>query len=279
MHTVCTAGQAFAKHYNPLLSGETSHGSQHSSNKPANAIAFRRFGEQIQADSQALPPKCMPGQSIQTALQDSSQYAAPMTQAMHTDNTTSKVKTEPPTEQQEDEAMHALPKIVAGPVFTAEAKAEGIHKQSSLGKQLGDALRLRNWQGLEAPAAVKEPDQEPSLANQANPSQIPHLAQTTDAMVLSPRTESALLIAASELGFDAEQDSPGLQSESWRLTAASQPPNDPASASRSEQQRLTSASTHPPAALPANHCQSHQARSILGALWKSRRVLQVQQSN
>ncbi|DBA96520.1 TPA: hypothetical protein ACH3X1_015398 [Trebouxia sp. C0004] len=62
----------------------------------------------------------------------------------------------------------------------------------------------------------------------------------TDAMVLSPRTESALLIAASELGFDADQDSPDLQSESWQLNAAAQPLNDPASASRLEQEVLSS---------------------------------------
>ena len=241
----CTAGQAFAKHYNPLLSGETSHGSQHSSDKASNAIAFRRFGEQMQADSQASPSSRMPGQSIQTALQASSQYAAPTTQAMHTNNITSKVKTEPSEEQQEDQAMHPLPKTVAGPVLTAEAEVEGTHKQSSLGKQLGDALRLRNWKPLEAPAAVREPDQEPWLANQTNPSQIPQPAQMTDAKVLSPRTESALLIAASELGFDAQQDSCDLQSESRRLTAAAQPPNDPASASRSVQKCLTSASAHP----------------------------------
>ncbi|DBA96519.1 TPA: hypothetical protein ACH3X1_015397 [Trebouxia sp. C0004] len=61
-------GQAFDKHYNPLLSGEISHGSQHSSDKPSNAITFRCFGEQMQADSQALPPSCMPGQSKQTAF-------------------------------------------------------------------------------------------------------------------------------------------------------------------------------------------------------------------
>ena len=198
----------------------------------------------MQADSQALPSSSMPGQSSQTALQASSQYAAPASQAMHTDNITSNMKTEPLEEQQEDEAMHVLPKVVAGSVPTAEAEAEGVHKQSSLGKQLGDALRLRNWKTLEAPAAVKEPEQGPSLANQAKPSQVPQAAQMTDAMVLSPRTESALLIAASELGFDAEQDSPDLQSESWRLTAAAQPPNDPTSASRSVQQRLTIASTY-----------------------------------
>ncbi|KAL0054111.1 hypothetical protein WJX82_004019 [Trebouxia sp. C0006] len=233
-------GQAFAKHYNPLLSGETSHGSQHSSDKPSNAIAFRRFGEQMQADSQALPSSSMPGQSSQTALQASSQYAAPASQAMHTDNITSKARTEPLEEQRENQSVRVLPKAVAGAVPTAEAEAEGTHKQSSLGKQLGDALRLRNWKTLEAPAAVKEPDQEPSLTNQANPSQIPQPAQMTDAMVLSTRTESALLIAASELGFDAEQDNPDLQSESWRLTAAAQPFSDPASASRLEQEMQSS---------------------------------------
>ncbi len=197
----------------------------------------------MQADSQASQSSCMPGQSIQTALQASSQYAAPTTQAMHTDNITSNVKTKPPEEQQENQSVRVLPKVVAGPIPTAEDEAEGTCKQSSLGKQLGDALRLRNWRGLEASAATKEHDQLPSIADQANPSQIPHLAQTTDAMVLSPRTESAMLIGASELGFDAEQDSLDVQSESWRLTAAAQPPKDPAS--RSVQQCLTSASTHP----------------------------------
>ncbi|KAL0034356.1 hypothetical protein WJX77_010926 [Trebouxia sp. C0004] len=233
-------GQAFDKHYNPLLSGEISHGSQHSSDKPSNAITFRCFGEQMQADSQALPPSCMPGQSKQTALQASSQYAAPASQAMHTDSMTCKVKTEPPEEQQEDQAAHVLPTVVAEPIPTAEAEAEGTHKQSSLGKQLGDALKLRNWKGLQAAAVCKEPDQLPSLANRATLSQIPQPAEMTDAMVLSPRTESALLIAASELGFDADQDSPDLQSESWQLNAAAQPLNDPASASRLEQEVLSS---------------------------------------
>jgi len=199
----------------------------------------------MQADSQALPSSSMPGQSSQTALQASSQYAAPASQAMHTDNITSKARTEPLEEQRENQSVRVLPKAVAGAVPTAEAEAEGTHKQSSLGKQLGDALRLRNWKTLEAPAAVKEPDQEPSLTNQANPSQIPQPAQMTDAMVLSPRTESALLIAASELGFDAEQDNPDLQSESWRLTAAAQPFSDPASASRSVLQCRTYTPTHP----------------------------------
>ncbi len=189
---------------------------------------------------------------------------------MHTDNTTSKVKTEPLEEQQEDEATHVLPKVVAGPIPTAEAEAEGTHKQSSLGKQLSDALRLRNWKGLEAPAASKEPDQVPSLANQANPSHIPHPAQMTDAMVLSPRTESALLIAASELGFDAEQDSPDVQSESWRLTAAAQPPKDPASASRSVQQCLTSASTHP-------CCSACQSLPITTSTFKIRCYLEEEE--
>jgi len=246
-----------------LRSGETSHGSQHSSDKQSNAIVFRRFGEQMHTDSQALPPSCMPRQSIQTALQAISQYTAPASQAMHTDNITSKVKTEPPEEQQEDQAVRVLPKVVAGPLPTAAAEAEGTHRQSSLGKQLGDALKLRNWKGLQAPAVFKEPDQLPSLVNQAIPSQVPQPAQMADAMALSPRTESALLIAASELGFDAEQDSPDLQSESWRHTAAAQPPNNPASASRSVQQRLTSTSTH----LCCSACQSQQAPSTSGALW------------
>lgn len=204
----------------------------------------------MQADSQTLPSSSMPGQSIQTALQASSQYAAPTSQEMHTDNIISKVKIEPLEEQQEDQAVRVLPKVVARPVPTAEAKAGGTHKQSSLGKQLGDALRLRKCKGLEA--ASKEPDPVPSSANQATPSQVPQAAQTTDAMVLSPRTESALLIAASELGFDAEQASPDLQSGSRRLTAAAQPPCDPASASRSVRQCLTSASTY----LCSNACQS-----------------------
>lgn len=173
------------------------------------------------------------------------------------------MKTEPPEEQQEDQAVRVLPKVVAGPLPTAAAEAEGTHRQSSLGKQLGDALKLRNWKGLQAPAVFKEPDQLPSLVNQAIPSQVPQPAQMADAMALSPRTESALLIAASELGFDAEQDSPDLQSESWRHTAAAQPPNNPASASRSVQQRLTSTSTH----LCCSACQSQQAPSTSGALW------------
>ncbi|DBA65736.1 TPA: hypothetical protein ACH3X2_002777 [Trebouxia sp. C0005] len=238
-------GQAFAKHYNPLLSGETSHGSQHSSEKPSNAIAFRRFGEQIQADSQALPPSCMPGQSSQTALQASSQYAAPKSQLMYTDNITSKMKTEASEEQQEDQAMHALPKVVAGQILADEAEAEGIHKQSSLDKQLGDALRLRNWKGLQTPAAFKEPDLVPPLAHQANLSHVPQPAQMTDAMVLSPRMESALLIAASELGFDAQQDNRDLQSESWQLAAAAQPPHDPASRLKQETPSSIAASDGP----------------------------------
>ncbi|KAL0032312.1 hypothetical protein WJX79_004505 [Trebouxia sp. C0005] len=118
-------GQAFAKHYNPLLSGETN-------------------------------------------------------------NITSKMKTEASEEQQEDQAMHALPKVVAGQILADEAEAEGIHKQSSLDKQLGDALRLRNWKGLQTPAAFKEPDLVPPLAHQANLSHVPQPAQMTDAMPNHP---------------------------------------------------------------------------------------------
>ena len=72
-------------------------------------------------------------------------------------------------------------------------------KQSSLGRQLGDALKLCNWK-----------------ASRQTGSRLPvNNASLKPAVSLSPRTESAMMVAASELGFDARQ--------AEHLEAAAQP--------------------------------------------------------
>lgn len=65
--------------------------------------------------------------------------------------------------------------------------ADPCSKQPSLGRQLGDALKLRNW----------KPNRP------AGPSQLTNAVSSKSAMSLSPRTESAMMVAASQLGFDA----------------------------------------------------------------------------
>lgn len=62
-------------------------------------------------------------------------------------------------------------------------------KPSSLGRQLGDALKLRNWKPNRRPTSTP-----PADGISFGPTQ-----------ALSPRTESAMMVAASELGFDANQ--------------------------------------------------------------------------
>lgn len=65
--------------------------------------------------------------------------------------------------------------------------ADPSRKQPSLGRQLGDALKLRNW----------KPNRPP------DPSQLTDAVRSKPAMSLSPCTESAIMLAASQLGFDA----------------------------------------------------------------------------
>lgn len=62
-------------------------------------------------------------------------------------------------------------------------------KQSSLGRQLGDAFKLRNWK----------------LNRHAGPSLPVNGVSSKPGLPLSPRTESAMMVAASKLGFDAGQ--------------------------------------------------------------------------
>lgn len=206
------AGQAFAKHYNPLLSGETSYGSQHSSDKQSSAVMFRRFGEQMQTQSPASGPSCMTGESIQTPSHAvSSRYSAPASQAMHTGDITSKLD-EGSQQQQHDKPNMNVKHQTTEPVPAARQDAEQTHKQSSLGKQLSDALGLRRWTGRQShPSATALPDLTSSPANQANPSQPAQPAQTHAAVILSPRAESALMVAASEVGFGAGLDNAPMQ--------------------------------------------------------------------
>lgn len=212
---VSLAGQAFAKHYNPLLSGETSHGSQYSSDK--NAVAMRRFGEAAQLNSHSSSP----AQDSSTAgvhCTATSRYTAPPNQAMHAahDPTTSPAaaaqmetyqNVDRPTDAGQDQADWGPgnPHVVRGQGVAAQGRdgqggaggcekgLQGVlgqsSKQSSLGRQLGDALKLRKWK------PNRQPDLTP-LADSTSPRPGPSL---------SPRTESAMMLAASELGFDAKQ--------------------------------------------------------------------------
>ena len=213
-----SAGQAFAKHYNPLLSGETSHGSQYSSDKSPNAVPLKRLGEAQapQPDIQSLPcPEQSSEHDSQTAT---SQYIAPPDQAMYAlrgattpTATAQPQKThKPPGDKQQgladvcsgtpqgirvqrtaDEGVTNQGIAGLGGVGQASRGLQGgadpASKQPSLGRQLGDALKLRNWKP-NRPAA---------------PSQLTDDVNSKSAMSLSPRTESAMMVAASQLGFDA----------------------------------------------------------------------------
>lgn len=210
-----SAGQAFAKHYNPLLSGETSHGSQYSSDKTPNAVPLRRLG-----DAQAPQPHSLPSPE-QSSEHDSqtatSQYTAPPNQAMHalrgattlTATAQHQETDKPPVDKQgladvcsgtpqgirvqRTAGEGVTDQGIAGPRGVGQASrgvqagADPSSKQPSLGRQLDNALKLRNW----------KPNRP------AGPSQLTDDVSSKSAVSLTPRTESAMMVAASQLGFDA----------------------------------------------------------------------------
>ena len=237
------AGQAFAKHYNPLLSGETSQGSQYSSEKQFNAITFRRFGEQMPSDSHMSSPGCTTGQSVELVKHVDGQYTAPTSQAMQDGECTSRPHEDQSEQQQElTQAERGLQDATLDPSPDAEEEAEQSHKQSSLGRQLTDALMLRNWKGRQAQPPSKQPDQLPAPTDQSGSYQRPQTAaQKPVDLTLSPRTESALMVAASELGFDAEHENAVLQPGSGGLPAAALPFQTAAAGPRSAQATLNPA--------------------------------------
>lgn len=226
------AGQAFAKHYNPLLSGETSYGSQYSSDKTPNAVAMRRFGEAALPNSLiSSTPQDSSNAGVQCTA--SSQHTAPSNEAMHGphDTTLPAAAAQPTRFQRQDRATDGGQDLapscsgthhtfglqgLAGQGFADQGVAhQGVEdqevenqrvadqhggglqgvvgqsrQQSSLGRQLGDALKLRNWK----PNRQQPISDPPADGVSFGPSQ-----------ALSPRTESAMMVAASQLGFDANQ--------------------------------------------------------------------------
>lgn len=211
-------GHAFAKHYNPLLSNETSHGSQYSSDKTPNAVPLKRLGEAPHPISQGLPtPEQDSEHDSQTAT---SQYTAPPSQAMLAPHGAAKLAAQPVQLQEldkppdnEQSLAHLCSSTPQGvgvqrtadkgvavqgtackwganrPSRGLKGDAGPSSKQSSLGRQLGDALKLRNWQ-----------------PNRQTGSRLPlNDVSLKPALSLSPRTESAMMVAASDLGFDASQ--------------------------------------------------------------------------
>ena len=150
------AGQAFAKHYNPLLSGETSYGSQHSSGKQSNGIAFRRFGEQVPSEGYPVGYTSKAAVSI-----SSSSYAAPNCQAMQpqTGSHTEHQQQQPP--ELEGNSQGVAP-------HTLQQKPQTVRKQSAFGKQLSDALKLRNWVYQAQTATTDHTSQPPSSVCQSS---------------------------------------------------------------------------------------------------------------
>ena len=192
--TTCAAltGQAFAKHYNPLLSGETSHGSQYSSDKPPNTVVLRRFGEQ---PGPSLPsPSEHNEDDMQTAT---SQYTAPPSQDMHAASCPITLPAlAQPTLHEVIETTIPM-ENAAESAKTTQGSSGQPAKQSSLGQQLSDALKLRNWK----PNKPSQPS-----GKQGNLSLAIGAVSSQANLSLSPRTESAMLEAASELGFDNKEN-------------------------------------------------------------------------
>ena len=150
---------------------------------------------------------------------------------MHTDNTTSKLEggllQQQQQQQQHDKSNMNMKHQTAEPVSAARQGAEQTHKQSSIGKQLSDALGLRRWTGRQAPpstSALSDPTSSP--ADQANLSQPAQPAQMHAAVTLTPRAQSALMVAASELGFGAERDNASMQPELQALATPVEPTAD-----------------------------------------------------
>lgn len=210
-------GQAFAKHYNPLLSGETSHGSQHSSDKTPNAVPLKRLGEAPQPNSQGLPS--LQQSSEHDSHTATSQYTAPSSQAMHAPHSANTPATA--AQQVQLQELDNAPVDKQGVADVRSGTSQGASmqrtaskgvtdqgiagklgasqpsrglkveagKQLTLGRQLGDALKLRNW----------KPNRQAGSGPPVND------ISTKPVLSLSPRTESAMMAAASELGFDARQ--------------------------------------------------------------------------
>ena len=181
-------------------------------------MPLKRFGEVPHSNSQGLPT---PEQDSEHDNQTpTSQYTAPPSQAMLAPHGATALAAQPVQLQELDKPpddeqgladmcsdtpqgvgmQRTADKGVADQGIAgkwgASQSSTGLKgdagqssKQSSLGRQLGDALKLRNWKpnrqaGSRLP--VTDVSSEPALS-------------------LSPRTESAMMVAASELGFDARQ--------------------------------------------------------------------------
>ena len=170
---------------------------------------FRRFGEPIQTNSQSLPSSCMTGQSSEHSEHEAiGQYTAPSGQAMQAADCTSTSVT-PQSLRQHGPSM--ADQVLFGPAllpsFDAQEPTDQTDKQSRFRKQLDDALKLRSWKGKQSQSSgsTDPPDQLPDGQLSLTPASQP--VQKTVALSLSPGPESVLLVAASELGFDAEHDS------------------------------------------------------------------------
>lgn len=168
-------------------------------------MPLRRLGEAAQPNSQTLLTAATSSDhDMQTG---SSQYTAPASQGMHVPcHTTILAAAAQPEQLQEvgqpsvdgqkvADVPSCIPQRVGptGQGGAGQGSAGQSSKQSSLGRQLGDALKLRNW----------KPDGHANL-RLVLPAESDGVT-SKPALSLSPRTESAMMVAASELGFDAMQ--------------------------------------------------------------------------
>ena len=168
-------------------------------------MTLRRFGEAPASNCPSLPS---PAESSEhDTATATSQYTAPPTQDMHaTDCPTVSAATDCPTvsaatQPGQDCAADSLAQSASSPIpgspIPCEGGADPSIKPASLGKQLGDALKLRNWKpNRPSQQSSKQPD---SALKTGQASSRPDPS-------LSPRTESAMMLAASELGFDNQQN-------------------------------------------------------------------------
>lgn len=151
----------------------------------------------------------MTGQSSEHSEHEAiGQYTAPSGQAMQAADCTSTLVT-PQSLQQHGPNM--ADQVLFGPAllpsFDAQEPTDQTDKQSRFRKQLDDALKLRSWKGKQSQSSgsTDPPDQLPDGQLSLTPASQP--VPKTAALSLSPGPESELMVAASELGLDAEHDS------------------------------------------------------------------------
>ena len=160
-------------------------------------MTLRRLGEPPTSNCPSLPsPAESSTRDTATAI---SQYTAPPIQDMHaTDCPTVSAATAQP---EQDQATDGQAQSENDPSPRSPTPCPGCAdpsiKHISLGKQLGDALKLRNWKpNRPSQQSSQQPD---SALTAGQASCRPHAS-------LSPRTESAMMLAASELGFDNQEN-------------------------------------------------------------------------